>query len=422
VILCCLIFLFSVSLLKNSQILPQNHIVKIASHRNNCLYTIKGFVDSQPLYKNNKTSFIFKAQEIQFANVKYRTCGNVLVYIKDKKDLDYGEELILRGSLYRPFGFNSTNRESYRDYLYAQGIFSIMNIRTGSLVVRLNQNRGWMFKRLALWLKEKMEEIIFQRVSGAAASILDAMVLGEKRKIPPIIYNSMIKSGTVHILVVSGFNVGIVISLVILSLKLIRIPRRIRFYIATPSIIIYCLITGASNPVVRATVMAIVFIFAYLVQREPDIYNSSALAALFILSINPRQLFDIGFQLSFASVIAIVYFYPKMRTFLHPAAFKIKYIKFLIEACLVSFSAWLGTLGLVAHYFKIISPITVLANMFIVPLAAIITLCGFSMIAIQFLCPVLASFFAYSAEFAVTLLLRINTFLIKLPHAYFYLS
>ncbi|MDP3732751.1 MAG: ComEC/Rec2 family competence protein, partial [Candidatus Omnitrophota bacterium] len=267
-----------------------------------------------------------------------------------------------------------------------------------------------------------MEGIIFKRVSFVPAGILDAMILGERRNIPVLINNSMMKTGTVHILVVSGFNVALVAFVIVLFLKLARIPKAIRFFIATPLIIIYCLMTGASTPVVRAGIMAIVLMFAYLIKREADIYNSLALAAIFILAINPRQLFDIGFQLSFVSVISIVYLYPKLKSFLPQSVLRIKYIRFIVEGCLVSFSAWLGTMSLVAYYFRIFSPVTVLANIFIVPLASLITLCAFSLIAMEFICPFLAPFFAYSSEFAVCLLLNINALLIKLPGAYFYLS
>jgi len=114
--------------------------------------------------------------------------------------LHYGEELILGGSLYRPFRFARPNRQSYRDYLYNQAIFSVMNVRMAGPVVRLKQNKGFILKQLAFWLKDRMEDVIFKRVSFVPASILDAMILGEKRNIPLLINNSMMKSGTVHIL------------------------------------------------------------------------------------------------------------------------------------------------------------------------------------------------------------------------------
>lgn len=194
-----------------------------------------------------------------------------------------------------------------------------------------------------------------------------------------------------------------------------------RFYTAFVLIIMYCLITGGSNPVVRATIMAIVIMFAYLVKKEADIYNSCCFAALFILVINPRQLFDIGFQLSFASVIAIICIYPKIKSFLRLERLKMKPLRYLADACLVSLSAWLGTMGFIAYYFKMFSPVTVLANVLIVPLATLITLSGFSLVIIDLLCSYLASSFASFTEFLVKLLVQINFFLLQFPKAYFYL-
>ncbi|MDD4894879.1 MAG: ComEC/Rec2 family competence protein [Candidatus Omnitrophica bacterium] len=430
--LCLLIFFFAISLCRNYQILSRSHISRFILYKSSSTQTVKGIVNSQPLFQNNLISFILKAKEVQIDKFKYNTSGNILVRIRSNKNLPfacarlkglgYGEEVVLRGNLFRPFRFGSTSRQSYRDFLYNQNIFSIMNVKTAYAVTRLKQNRGFILKRLALQLKEGILETIFKHVSFVPAAILGAMILGEKSKIPALVNNSMMKTGTVHILVVSGFNVALVASIIILSLRLARVPRAARFYIACPLIIIYCFMTGASTPVVRATIMAIFFMFAYLIRREADIYNSCALAAICILAVNPRQLFDIGFQLSFVSVISIVWIYPKLRLFIPEKALKAGYVKFLAEGFLVSFSAWLGTAGLIAYYFRVISPVTVLANIFIVPLASLATLCGVSLVVMQLICRPLAPFFAYTSELVVSLLLNINALLIKLPYAYVYLT
>jgi len=419
ILLCCLVFLLGSLSLRNAQSLPKCHISRYAHYKNHALYIIKGLITQEPSIQNNRTSFIFKTQEIQFDNLKYNCCGNTLVYLRKGKDLHYGDELILSGNLSTPFNRRGSRSRSYRDYLYNQGIYSILKVKDVQRIIKLNKNKRLTFKGFAIYLKEKMEEIIFKHVSKPAVGILDAMILGERRDIPEFINSSMIKSGTVHILVVSGFNVGIVVFIIVLFLKLIRLPRNLVFCIAIPCVVIYCLMTGASTPVVRATVMSIVFMLAFLLKREPDIYNSCCTAIIFILLINPRQLFDIGFQLSFASVLSIVYLYPKIKSLLHIGKVKIKYFRFILEGCFVSFSAWLGTMGFIAYYFKIFSPVTVLANIFIVPLAALITLCGFSMIIIGLFSPSLASLFASTSELLVLLLLKINTLLIKLPGAYF---
>ena len=419
IFLLCLVFSLGALYLKNSQVLPLCHISRFAYYKNNNLYTIKGMVQNAPLIKNKRTSFIFKAEEIQINNLKNNCCGSILVYVKGEKDLRYGEELILKGRLYRPFSFTGNKRNSFKNYLSNQQIYSIMNIETNIHLVRLNKNRGFMIKKFALWVKARMEEIIFKHLSYLPASIIDAMVLGERKAISPFINNSMIKTGTVHILVVSGFNVGIVAFVIVLFLKLFRLPRNLRLCIAIFCLIVYCLLTGASTPVVRATVMSIVFLLALLIKRESDIYNSCCLAAILILLVNPRQLFDIGFQLSFVSVISIICLYPKLKSFLRTQSIKIKYLKIIAEVFLVSLSAWLGTLGFIAYHFKIFSPITVLANIFIVPLATLITLCGFSLILMGLVYPPLAIFFASASELVVALLLKINAILIKLPGAYF---
>jgi competence protein ComEC len=412
----------------NSLILPDCHISHFCSYKNNTVYALRGFVNSQPEFNNNRTVFIFATEQINFDRLKANCCGNVLVFIKGRQNLDYGSKLILQGSLYRPF--NRANyvqsqqgcaQRSYADYLASQGIYVVMQVRTKAHMVVLAANKGQPVKRFAFWLKKRIEEIIYRRLSLVPAAIIDAMVLGEKRNISPVIYKSMMRSGTVHILVVSGFNVGLVVFCLVLLLKLLRIPRRMRFYVALPLIIIYCLITGASNPVLRATIMAIVFMFAYLVKGEPDIYISCCLAALFILIINPRQLFDVGFQLSFASVIAIVWIYPRIKSLMHLDKLKIRFLQYLADGFLVSFSAWVGTMGFIAYYFKMVSPITVFANLFIVPLACLINLCGFCLVVCEFVSGYMVLNFASVTELLVKLLLQCNSFLISLPKAYFYL-
>ncbi len=414
IFLVCLVFILGICAFRNCQTLPGCHISRYAYYKNNRLYKIKGFIASDPVSKINKTTFLFRAEEISFDNFKARTCGDTIAYIKSGKGLGYGDVLIIVGSLYRPFNKITPGKSSYRDYLANQGVYSILNAHYS---IKLNYHKGLGLKRFALYLKSRMEEVIFRYLSPVSASIVDAMILGERRNIPPLIYNSMVKSGTVHILVVSGFNVGIVFLIINLFLSLLRLKRRLRIYAAMPLLILYCLVTGASNPVVRATVMAIFCASAYLFKREADIYNSLSLAALFILTSNPGQLFDVGFQLSFASVISIVYLYPKIKSLLRLESLKIGFLRIVAEGASLSFSAWLGTAGFIAYYFKLFTPVTVLANLFIVPLATLITLCGFTLIIFAFLYPPLASLFVLPCELSAAFLISINSVLIKIPGA-----
>ena len=406
--------------LKNSYVRHKCHISNFVSYNDDTVYSLSGFVDSEPEIKDKHTTFVFHVQEAQVNNFKWPCCGKVLVRLDFPQSLNYADSLILQGALRRPYGFSSGSC-SYRDYLSRQGIYLVMHIKNSlQIILQLNKG-GSKLIIFSLWLRARMEQIISSYLPDLPAGILSAMVLGQRRSIPWLVNNSMVKSGTVHILVVSGFNVGIVAFIMNLLLKIIRIRRKARIILVSICLLIYCLATGATNPVIRATVMGVVFLLAHLFKREADIYNCLACAALFILIINPRQLFDIGFQLSFSSVLAIVYLYPKLKNLLHIESCKVKIFRFIAEGCLVSFSAWLGTMGIIVYNFHIIAPVTVLANIVIVPLATLITLCGFSLVLCGLFCPFLAGFFSITTAMLITLLLNINAAVIKIPGAYFYL-
>ena len=410
--------LFIISL-KNSEILPRCHITNFISYKINTPLIVKGFISSEPEEKGGKTSFLFKTEAMQEGNFNHSCCGTILVNFKGQEQLFYGEELILYGNLHRPFGKANTPIAGYNKYLYNQGIYLLMRVKSGPGIIKLHKNKGLILRRFAFWIKHNIQKMISRNTSKLTAAVLEAMILGEKDNIPWFVNHSMMRTGTLHILVVSGFNVGVIFFLSLLLLKIARIPRRARFVIAIPVLIIYCLITGASNPVMRATIMALIFIAAYLIKREPNIYHALAVAAASILILNPRQLFDVGFQLSFISVISIVYFYPKLRSLLSIELLKAKPLKLFLDSCLVSFSAWLGTMGFIAYYFGTFSPVTVLANIFIVPLATLITLSGISLVILGSIFPASARIFANSSELEVFVLLKINAFFANLPFAQF---
>lgn len=391
-------------------------ILKSISHCRGCLYTVRGRVEGYPLFRHGSTSFVLRAREITGPQIAFKGSADILVRIAGGPELIYAQELVLKGGLSRPSSFRGQSRQSRRSYLANQGIFLLMQ---ASYARGTGQPVSWLelARKTPYLIRKNMEGVFYKRVSPLAASIISAMVLGERRGIPWAVSHSMVRSGTVHILVVSGFNVGLIAFLAALFLKLFRLPRLARFYLVSFTIIIYCLITGGSTPVFRATLMSGIFIFALLNKREPDIFNSLAVAAVTILAINPRQLFDLGFQLSFASVLSLVYLFPKFSARLKTDKLKPRPIRLILEAGLVSFSAWLGTLGLVAYNFRILSPVTVLANLLVVPLASLVTFSGLSLVAADFGCPHLAPYFARSAELMVALLLQANNLALRIPAA-----
>ncbi|MDP2911845.1 MAG: ComEC/Rec2 family competence protein, partial [Candidatus Omnitrophota bacterium] len=159
---------------------------------------------------------------------------------------------------------------------------------------------------------------------------------------------------------------------------------------------------------VRATIMCIVFLTGRLLGRPIDAYNSLSAAAFIILAINPKDVFDIGFQLSFTAVWSMVYFMPKLTQFIKKDwNFHIK--RHLLEPLAISISATLGTFPLIVYYFRMATPIAVISNILIVPLMFILMIGGLCFIALGWL-PfigvlissfnnILANFIFFLAEF-----------------------
>ena len=140
---------------------------------------------------------------------------------------------------------------------------------------------------------------------------------------------------------------------------------------------------GLRSPVVRATIMSILFLIGYYNERVVNIFNIIAFSGIIILLINPLDLFNIGFQFSFCSTLGIVYFYPRLYNLIYENAIrpivrekdiyeKSFFNRFVTQPFIASISAILGTAPFQAYYFGKIPVISIIANIFIVPLIGLV--------------------------------------------------
>jgi competence protein ComEC len=281
--------------LSNTYILPSNHIRNFSFYKSG-IVLIKGVVTSFPETKPNHSSFILSVEEftpletmvqpegkkvsltglIQTDKV-YSVSGKVLVRILKKGIFSYGDRLLLEGRLYRPFSFS---REfNYRDYLKRKGVYCILSVKKNNLVKQLGRNTGNPLKSLTLRLRLRMKEAISKNLSFFSASVLNAIILGDRQDLSFYVRDALLKSGTVHIIAISGLHIGIVVFIILVMLKVLRIPRKPRYILTILILIIYCILTGANAPVVRATIMTVILLLGYFLKREVNIYNSLSLAA-----------------------------------------------------------------------------------------------------------------------------------------------
>jgi len=394
-----------------SVLIPSNHIsraITLCEKEVPCL--VRGFVYGNYTKRGGKLNYSFKVEAIQRGPTNINAQGDVFIRVIDDGELPVGMPLLVKGRLVR---INDPRRRkfsnvSYRYLMFADYVYAQSNA---------HPKTGPRLYRLVSYIKSGIKKIFNGRVSKISSAVLQAMVLGDKADIPKCVYDAMIKTGTIHILVVSGFNTGLVAFIILLSLKILCVNRRLRALISFITLFLYCLIAGCSTPVIRAAIMTMFFLFSFLVKREAGGRQALCLSAFFILVFKANQLYDIGFQLSFISVASLVFLYPKMKGPVLSGFWRHRLFSVAIDSFKVSLSAWLGTAAVIAFYFRTFSPITVIANIFIVPLAALISLLGFGLIIMEIFMPFLAGHFALSIEPAVSLLLKLNAFFLKIPFA-----
>jgi competence protein ComEC len=225
-----------------------------------------------------------------------------------------------------------------------------------------------------------------QDAPGPHGAILRALVTGNMGDIPQETRDRFAKSGTAHILSISGLHTTIVAHLAyMLALAaLVCVPgpalrmnaRRAAAVVAMAFVWGYAVFAGAAPPVVRAAIMTSAFFLAIVIGRDPDLPSALALAAAAILLAQPAALFDVSAQLSFASMIAIAVIMPRLvpETGKDPLA---PYRSFRPGRWLWAFvattvAATVGTAPLVALYFNQVSLVAPLSNLVAVPLSTYI--------------------------------------------------
>ncbi|HEY4612286.1 MAG TPA: DNA internalization-related competence protein ComEC/Rec2, partial [Bacteroidota bacterium] len=178
---------------------------------------------------------------------------------------------------------------------------------------------------------------------------------------------------------------------------------------------------GAPPSVVRATLMAVVLLVGPLLERKIDVYQSLSVAALVLLLWDSNNLFNVGFQLSFIAVLAIVYFYPVFSSVIPRLSLRVRRI-WLLEPALkvffVSLAAQLGTLPFTAYYFDRVSIVSFLANIVVVPVAAFNVVLGFTALLVFPVSAWLAQSYAALNGSLVTLLLWFVKAAAGVPYAY----
>jgi len=350
-------------------------------------------------------------------NFHFSPCGQnakILVTVYGKiPNIELGDRIDIRGRISRPIGPSNPGEFNYKWYLKIHGVHYLLAAK-GDSVKKLSGGGANTLLRFLPGIRKKIEALIYENLQRPYSAILSAMLLGERSQVPDDLNDAFMKTGTIHILAISGLHVGLITFLFLTLLKTLRSPRRLRYLLCILFLVFYAILVGARPSVLRASIMLILYLLGQLIGRQQSGLRTLAIAAVLILAFNPLAIFYCDFLLSFTSVLSILYFAPKIESALAGMW------RFVKKPVSVSAAAWLGVLPLVAWFFNIITPVALLANLIIVPLAFLAIAQGVAFIILGLPLPILGKVFAASAQFSLYLLTAACKRFSELPCAYFW--
>ncbi|UII74698.1 ComEC family competence protein [Flagellimonas sp. HMM57] len=273
---------------------------------------------------------------------------------------------------------------NYKKYLEKQGIYHQIQIYPETIIIK--DKASTTLRGLASYLRERIIVKLKQRNFGKdELGVIQALLLGQRNDISEETYNSYIDAGAVHILAVSGLHIGILLLLLQFLLSpLERVPKGKTLKLTLIVVLLwsYAFIAGLSPSIVRAVTMFSFFAYAMYLNRPTNSFNIVALSMFFILLMKPLFLFQVGFQMSYAAVFAIVWIYPKLQHFWFPNNHIVRKIWQLMS---VSAAAQLGVLPISLFYFHQFPALFFVSNLLIVPFLGLILGLGILVIVLSLL-------------------------------------
>jgi len=421
---------------QSRQGIDRDHVMHVAKYYYKKPVAVKGVIVSdvqqRAAVNGSKTTFTLDVREVQAPWEWQKKNGKILVNIFKDLDVDYGDYVMLEGKLHRPYNFSAGKNFSYRNYLYRRDIRFILSVKKDADIRVLGQNHGNSFRALSLKLRDKFKGVLSESLSKNEAGIMRAVLLGDRSGIPKPVRTLFVQTGTAHILAISGLHMGVVAALLLVFAKIIPIGRRGQLGLVIFLLMNYAFLTGGRPSVVRATIMTVVFLASFIVEKEFDAFNTLCLAAMIILMINPLNLFDVGFQLSFVCVLTILYINRGVKKKDVKNAFRKdiksngriydRWFHYTLQSFYLSLAIWIGVAGLIAYYFGIITPITILANLVVVPLISIVVALGFGLLAIGIILPSWAFMFAACLKAVLNVMVGLIYLFDKAPLAHILVS
>jgi competence protein ComEC len=351
-----------------------------------------------------KTVFTFHAQQLRDGNDWIPVSGNVLTTIYDDcRNLNVGDRLQLFGELAQPIPAGNPGDYNYADYLRGLRIRALLRCSDSTAVTSLPGTRHSPGRWIASIRRAGVAHLE-RHLSDKTRPVAEAMIFGVRESVDNNVWQSMLDTGTVHVLSISGLHVTLVAGVAAWFLRRMRVSRRTTAIAMILFVLFYLLLTDVRTPAIRAVALICAFAIGLYANRPTPAKNLLCASALIVLLWHPSELFQFGAQLSFIAVGSFLWIprYARLKLLFYrsnPTDEDLRtlndieriesaswhwlrrisrFFRWTAELFLISFVVWIFVTPLILSHIHLFTPVSVLVNPLLwLPLTAAM-ICGFA--------------------------------------------
>jgi len=331
---------------------------------------IQGMVAEEPDIRDRYCLLTFSASEITVNDEKEEVSGTALIRVPRYPTYHYGDVLKVTGELETPLQFEDFD---YKSYLARQGIYAVIYYPGVEVLDRGQGSKPlqWIYS-----LRERLSVSLARALPEPQGSLAQAILLGLRGNIPDSLYEAFSRTGTAHLLAISGLHISIIIAM-LLSFGILVFGRQRSIYIwLTLALVwLYAMLAGMHPPIIRATIMGSLFLIAEFLGRQRSAIIALAFAAAVMVGIQPHVLWSVSFQLSFLAMAGLILLYPYFQawgrkgvSFLFGARERIAAAGGMItDGFAITLAAIVAVGPLIAYNFGVVSLVALPATFFSLP-------------------------------------------------------
>lgn len=376
------LLIFTAGLFKSNidfNLTDANAIQKFPDSGKDNYVQLTGVIKNIPDYDSGRVRFVLASENIATMKDSFNVAGDVIVRIfksgqkaeEKAVELEEGDRVSLIGRLSTPQPMRNPDEFDYKRYLQLQSIDKIFTVNGYNFYEVISKGNLNFFEKFIVYPAKKFSLNNIDRfVPGDEGAFLKAIVTGERTDITREMKVDFVNAGVMHLIAVSGLNIAYVIISLTILFSILRVPQPYRLILIIVLLLFYCVFTGSSPSVVRATFMGIFVLLGFQIQRKIVIYNLLGFAGLIMLLYDSKQLFDPSFILSFGAVLSIIFLYKRFEDYIvirmkANNCWK-KLWLWIVVTFFITLAAQIGTLPLTALYFNKLSIVALFVNIFAV--------------------------------------------------------